>query len=389
MALRIAHLADLHLGYAQFALRTPQGQNLREHDVQRAALAAADLICDELRPDLALVAGDLGHMTRISNTALDGALAFCARFRAAGIPLVVIGGNHDHAEGEGSHSMLELLRHQGARVFLEQATLDIADARLHLVPFRALSRQLAGRGELAPFDFDPSRPNILVCHGAAQAAGIAPEEVTIPRDWLSDRRFALCALGHIHQHRQLSERVFYAGAIERLGFGERNETPGFWLHTLHPEGGLQSQSHMLASLGLALTPRPMLQQSFDGSGQTLEELDAAVRALLDRSLDGALVRLIVSGVSAAFSRSRLRQEWGAAFRQAGAAHLEVVTELRAVAEALAETTQLTPALPDLRTGALAFIGGQEFADDAERELTLRLAGEVLDEAREKLAVLEA
>jgi exonuclease SbcD len=389
VALRIAHLADLHLGYAQFSLRTPDGQNLREADVQRAALAAAELICAEEKPDLAVVAGDLGHMTRISNSALDGALAFCERFRDAGIPLIVIGGNHDHAEGEASRSMLELLRHAGATIVLDQQTIEVAGACLHLIPFRVLSRAACGRAEVSAFEFSAELPNILVAHAATQAPGIAPEEVVIPREWLNDKRFSLCLLGHIHQHRQLNPRAFYAGAVERLGYGERNETPGFWIHTVHPEGGVESQSISIASLGVPLTPRPMQQHHLDGSGKTLEELDRAARALLDDKIPGALIRLVVCGVTAAFSRSRLRQEWADAFREAGAAHLDVVTEMRSVAEALRETEGVTVQTTDLRQGALAFINEQDFQADAERELTLLLAGEVIDEAREKLAALEA
>jgi DNA repair exonuclease SbcCD nuclease subunit len=383
----IAHLADLHLGFNALPLRTPSGQNLREHDVERAALACADLIADELRPQIAVIAGDLLDATRVSTRGFDGAVRFCRRLREAGIEVVVVGGNHDQAEGEESFPMLSLLaRHHDVRVYLGQATLDISGVRLHLVPFRALSRALSGRGEIEPFEFSNLLPNVLVCHGAVDAPQIAAEEVLVPPEWLNDPRFALCALGHIHQHRQLNERSFYSGAIEHLSFGERNETPGFWLHTLDNGALASSRSIKVDQLGIDGVPRPMRQLSVDASGKTLEQLDAEVRASFVE-VKGALWKLQLSDVGAAFTRSRLRSDWQQAFRAQGGLLLDVSVEARRISELL--DGQELPELHDGRDALLAYVGAQSFESESRRTRTIELAEQVIDAAREKLATQEA
>ena len=263
---KIAHLADLHLGYSQLGRLTPNGQNQREADFERAALACADYVI-AARPDLALIAGDTLHDTRVSNTGLNGAVEFFARLQEAGIRTVVIGGNHDEAGAPGRFNALHLLRRHGVELYLEQASVDIAGVRLHLVPFQVLARSLRQRGELAAFDFSAELPNVLVAHGYTMAPGMPspPEEVMLPDFWLTEPRFDLVCLGHIHRHFQVPglTKVFYAGAVERRDFGERDETPGFWMHELAADGALSSTSVSVESLGVELTPRPMLQYEIE------------------------------------------------------------------------------------------------------------------------------
>ncbi len=67
--MRIAHLADLHLGFRAYHRVTPRGINVREADVADAFRRAVARVCD-LRPDLVLVAGDIFHTVRPSNTAI-------------------------------------------------------------------------------------------------------------------------------------------------------------------------------------------------------------------------------------------------------------------------------------------------------------------------------
>jgi DNA repair exonuclease SbcCD nuclease subunit len=55
---RIAHLADLHLGFRQYHRLTPGGINQREADVANAFRAAVDGLI-AARPDVVLFAGDI------------------------------------------------------------------------------------------------------------------------------------------------------------------------------------------------------------------------------------------------------------------------------------------------------------------------------------------
>jgi len=67
--MRIAHLADLHLGFRQFQRLDASGVNQREADVAGAFRRAIDAVIDR-RPDAVLIAGDLFHSVRPTNRAI-------------------------------------------------------------------------------------------------------------------------------------------------------------------------------------------------------------------------------------------------------------------------------------------------------------------------------
>jgi len=66
---KLAHLADLHLGFRQYSRQTAQGINQREADVARACRRALDDVVAQ-EPDLVVIAGDLFHSVRPTNTAI-------------------------------------------------------------------------------------------------------------------------------------------------------------------------------------------------------------------------------------------------------------------------------------------------------------------------------
>lgn len=391
----IAHLGDLHFGFSQLTKRTSDGgQNQREADVERAALLVADYLVD-LKPDLTVVAGDMMDATRISTPGLMGARRFVRRHVEAGIPLVIIGGNHDQVESP-IFPMLEVLRDDGALIYLRQETEDIAGVRLHLVPFRALSRAQKPGGFLEPFDFSDTIPNILVAHASVEGKAFQSEEVEVPLEWVEDERFDLVLLGHIHDRAlKVSDQAFYSGAIERLNFGEIDKVPGFYLHRFSGPANKQRESEevtiaaLASARGLEYTPRPLQVFRVDAEGKSLEEVDVAVRAILadpDR-VAGAMVRLIIKSVSAAFSKSRLRLDWQEAFASAGGFDLEIVAQTHNVGELL-DVDFATPPV-DLSSAFSLFLGEQSFATEEERRELIELGSEVLAAAREKLQAQEA
>src|SRR5512142_3390185 len=92
----LAHLADLHLGDRAYHRLAPGGLNARERDVALAFSRALDQVIAQ-GVDLVLVAGDVFHTVRPSNTAIADAFRQFARLAAAlpGTPIVAIAGNHD------------------------------------------------------------------------------------------------------------------------------------------------------------------------------------------------------------------------------------------------------------------------------------------------------
>lgn len=377
--MRIAHLADVHLGYNYLNLTTAEGQNQREADVERAALAAAQYVCEQV--DLAVIAGDVLDSTRISTRGFAGALKFCRVFKQAGVPVVIMPGNHDQAEGEKTFPMLELLAEEGIDVYLGQTTLDFPEARLHLVPFRALSRSLRGK-DLDEFDFAKDKANVLVSHGAVDAPGIFEESVMIPKLWIEDPRFALVMLGHIHQHRQINERTFYSGAVEHLGFGEIKEKPGFWIHELNETGLVESTSVLIKDLGVKGVPRPMVELKVECGNRPIETVEREALELIRSAPAGALAKVKLVNVSAVFQQSRMRLDWENEFRARGGLNLEVEAQTRAIGEYFDPEFPIVPT--NVADAFQEFLAEQEFDSDTERSALESLSDEIMAVAHEKL-----
>lgn len=383
---RVAHLADLHIGYSHLASRDPSGRNQRQVDFENAALLAADKICNS-DVDVCLVAGDLLHDTNLYPAALAGAVRFCKRIVDSGVPLVAIGGNHDEAEGEGRYSALEFLSEHAGLIWLRrQEPWEFNDLCIHPVSYRMLSRALAGRAELAPFQWKEGASNILLAHAYAPGKGV-PElppgvEMEIPEDWLKDDRWAACLLGHIHHHGEIAPRVFYSGSTERRNFGESKETPGFWLHDFKDGKLQQSTSIPIETLG-ENSPRRMIDVKIDAQGLSLRELDQKVLSLFDeKKVAGAMFRIRLLSASSEIDRRRTEKSWAREFRLREGMYFESVVETAEIAEALQVEFAGPP--QDIARGFIDFLQ----KSGASKE-TQGAAADALAEAQERLFAQES
>ncbi|MGQ0535688.1 MAG: metallophosphoesterase family protein, partial [Methanobacteriota archaeon] len=106
--MKILHLADTHVGYAAYARLDADGLNQREQDVFRSFRAAVDVALS-MRPDAVVHAGDLFDAVRPTNRALSFVVEEVQRLSRAGIPFVVIAGNHDTPRLRETGSPLRLL----------------------------------------------------------------------------------------------------------------------------------------------------------------------------------------------------------------------------------------------------------------------------------------
>ena len=175
--MKIAHLADLHLGYRAYHRVTPRGINVREADVAEAfRQAVARLV--EIRPDLVLVAGDVFHTVRPSNTAIADAFRQFSLLtdRVPDLPVVIIAGNHDSPRSADTGNILNLFREiDGVRVACDEArtiSLPEIETSVFCVPHPALdgggcAGPGAGRGRAA------QRPD--AARGPARGLEVGPE----------------------------------------------------------------------------------------------------------------------------------------------------------------------------------------------------------------------
>ena len=140
--MKLAHLADLHLGFRQYDRQTPRGGNQREADVAEAFRRAVDDLLAQ-RPDLILLAGDVFHSVRPTNSAILWCFQQLQRLRAGlpDSPIVVIAGNHDTPRSTETGTILRLYEALGVEVAVERPRRIVfskLDCSVLAVPHQAL-----------------------------------------------------------------------------------------------------------------------------------------------------------------------------------------------------------------------------------------------------------
>ena len=218
--MRFLHLADTHLGFRQFAGRLDheRGINQREADVYRAWHHAMEFAVAS-GVDAVVHAGDLFDGPRPTPRAVAEALDGFARLHAAGIPAIVIAGNHSTPRTRSGGSVFEIIgRFPGVHAVWEAPRrIDLGGASFHAVPH-------ADDGAVPRLDLGPGR-NVLIAHGgmdAARATYSEPGAVELDRAAVVSTGVDYAALGHLHAFAQVGENAVYAGSLERLDFADES-----------------------------------------------------------------------------------------------------------------------------------------------------------------------
>ncbi|MBA3345275.1 MAG: exonuclease SbcCD subunit D [Gemmatimonadales bacterium] len=225
--MKLAHIADPHLGVRQYHRQTAAGINQREADVAHAFRVAVDGVI-AARPDAVVVAGDLFHSVRPTNAAIVFAFRQFQRLREAlpAAPIVLIAGNHDTPRSTETGSILSLFEELGVDVAFEEArrlVYSALDLSVLAVPHQALAG--SERPSLRPEG--SQRHRVLVLHGEVE--GVFPADRSAAeyggalihlRD-LSAGEWTYVALGHYHVQHELAPRTWYAGSLEYV-------SPNIW-----------------------------------------------------------------------------------------------------------------------------------------------------------------
>ncbi len=249
--MHLIHIADTHLGLAAFNRLDPEsGMNLREKQIYDNFLAAIDVIIKQ-KPDALVHAGDLFDQVKPKTRAYTTVLEALDRLYAAGIPFIVIAGNHSMVKTRYTTSPYEVLTYHPSRITaaykFRYEKVEIGDTVFHLIP--NMLRPEDYRTAFDQVEFSGSCNNVLVTHGLATAirdkrlATVAEHELdgTI----LSDR-FDYIALGHYHRQCRITDNAWYSGSTEYLTYGEIADTKGSLL--------VDPGKHEVCHLGLPNTP---------------------------------------------------------------------------------------------------------------------------------------
>jgi exonuclease SbcD len=310
VGMKVLHVADTHLGFSAYRkVDEETGLNQRETDLYRAFQSCVDSAL-ELRPDLFLHAGDLFDSVRASNRAISFTMEQFVRLSEAGIPTVVIAGNHSTPKLRETGSVFKIFEHlEGVHPVYagRYERVKVGDVVVHCVPH---ADALTMQQELTKVKADQeARFNITVLHAGVGSVGAFASsefnESVIP-DGILPLDMDYIALGHYHQMTRLAEMTYYCGSTERLSFAEASQEKGFLVADLEASK-VRFQ---------ALPVRRMIDlRPIEAKGMTTSELMKDVEeALTGRDIKDAVVRLNVLNVKPSIYRSmdfRRIHQWGA------------------------------------------------------------------------------
>lgn len=268
----ILHLADLHLGVESYGHPDPAtGMSTRLGDFLRAFDQAIDEALG-LPVDLVVFAGDAYKSRDPSPTHQREFAARIARLSAAGIPTVLLVGNHDLPVSTLRANTLDIFhtlnvphiwvartpqvlhletRHGAVQVaalpwVMRQAVLtkdEMRDRSIEEID-RLLAARIDGIVQHLLAQLDPAVPAILTAHCSVAGAVFGSERsVMLGQDLLFQPSLLArpplryVALGHIHKHQKLGYDIplVYPGSLERIDFGEEHEDKGYVIVRLERE----------------------------------------------------------------------------------------------------------------------------------------------------------
>jgi DNA repair exonuclease SbcCD nuclease subunit len=235
VVVRIAHLADTHLGYRKGTRTDPRtGRNQRAEDMVAAfRRAVAQVIAlDAVTPFAAFVhAGDIFDKPRPDFTDIAVVAEAIRDLKEAGIPQLWIAGNHDLSRLRTSSQPLIFLR----GMFGDERTVFAVDRDSATLPLgTCVVTGVSWNGWSSVHSlYGGPKPLILVAHGdylpEREALSEGRDLAPIP---LPLRDVAYVALGHLHVPPMTPANVIYPGSLERLGWRDSaNRDPG-WIEAV-------------------------------------------------------------------------------------------------------------------------------------------------------------
>ncbi|UCC65354.1 MAG: exonuclease SbcCD subunit D [Anaerolineae bacterium] len=324
--IRLLHFSDLHIGMENYGRLDPKtGVSERVLDF----LQRFDELIDyglEHDVDLVVFAGD-AFKTRDPNPTYQRAFARrVKRLADAGVPVVLLVGNHDLPAMVQKASSVDIFHTLAVANVVVGRVEEVhrietrrGPVQVVTVPYPVRSRLLSHpeyRGlsmtdldqalrqvvtdliEALKTELDPHIPAVLTGHFSVAGAVWSSErgvmlgrDVVVPKSALADPAFDYVALGHIHKHQNLTEGepglppVVYAGSLERIDFGEEGQPKGFcWIELAR---GATTWEFVQVNARPFVTVRADVRSDDDPTQTVLDTIarhdisDAVVRLILD------------------------------------------------------------------------------------------------------------
>jgi DNA repair exonuclease SbcCD nuclease subunit len=389
---KLAHIADPHLGIRQYHRQTSNGINQRETDVAQAFRAAIDGVI-AARPDVVVVAGDLFHSVRPTNYAIVFAFRQFQRLREAlpSIPIILIAGNHDTPRTVETGSILRLFEELNVDVATDEPRRLVYpefDLSVFAVPHPAVLSPDAPALQSG----GPQKHQVLVAHfeveGEYPMGHVATEYggALVTKRELHLEDWTYVALGHYHTQHQVAKNAWYAGALDYIGPNIWGEAADEADHGSHGKGWLlidlttgRVDRRPVAAARRVLDLEPVMAE-----GKSAEAVDALIAeriASIPGGISDQIVRLRVLDVP----RHVARELNHAAIRALKAQALHFRLDVRRP-ETLRTTGVGSPGrrqtLPELVS---SYLERRPLPAELDREAFVRLGRDLMESVERDLA----
>jgi DNA repair protein SbcD/Mre11 len=338
--LKLIHFSDVHLGIEAYGrLDSATGMSTRLGDFLSTFDEVVDY-CIGQKADLVVFAGD-AYKTRDPNPTVQREFARrIKKLSAAGIPTVLLVGNHDIPNAQARANSIDIFetlevenvtvcRTPGAHLIITPKGPVQVVALPWVMRSTFLTKEdMRGKSleELDKFmldrigefldrsaaSIDRSIPAVLAAHASVFGADYGSEksvmlgnDVVIGRGLIANPVYDYVALGHIHKHQVLREKplVAYSGSLERVDFGEEKEDKGFMEvdldETMDSPGRVTDYSFVPVTARSFLTIHIVLDSEVDPTEKVLTEIESH-----QSQVDESIVRLIIDADNDSASRLR-------------------------------------------------------------------------------------
>jgi DNA repair exonuclease SbcCD nuclease subunit len=271
---RFLHLADIHLGIRRY--RSEE----RARDFFFAFKDCLERYALRERVDFVLIAGDFFDARRVEPQAMNQAMYGLNRLREAGIPVIVIEGNHDQRETTSRFSWLRSLSEWGYVKLLEPvydegvtryepwdetrrsgSYIDLGEVRVFGSNWYG-----ATANQMLPILVDalrehrsPTRFNVMMLHTDVEGQINRPiPALTVAKINELKGIADYLALGHTHRNFEIDGWIYNPGSLEACSVDEAGHKRGAYLVEV------RDQRHT-ARLVQDYYQRPILRREFDCS----------------------------------------------------------------------------------------------------------------------------
>lgn len=338
--MRIIHTADIHLGMENYGRTDPEsGLNSRLLDFLRSFDALIDYslgkknknIDNDYEPqkaDLFIFAGDAFKTRDPSPTYQNSFAQRIHRLSSAGIPCVLLVGNHDLPNAFGKANTLDIFRSLEAPNVYVMHEIGLKKIETQTGPIQIVSLPWVYKSEFlsqeeyknkSPQEInqvlktkivdkikyfinlaDQKIPLILAGHATIEGASFGAErqvmlgnDVVIPVGEIINPKIQYVALGHIHKRQIIYHNpyVVYPGSIERVDFSEADDDKGFMSIDIHPSG--KKFETTAKFITLKTRPFKVIRIEIPQNENNPEEF--VLNKISQHDISDAVVKVILSG----------------------------------------------------------------------------------------------